>query len=187
MLIEPRRLILFSGGVESTALLSLKQPNDVVFVVDELSSNYGPSFNRAAVQWISAHYPVAVEYATIDIGFRAFDMPFLYSFWGIMAAVGLRCARDMSIKEVWYGMHNGEPYSRMRPQFDRIVDGFKVTHPDVEFKSPLYHLTKEQQWKDHIPDRIKPYVRNCVYTEACGKCLKCKELQKLPGSFWNCS
>jgi len=176
------RLILFSGGVESTALLSFYNPGDVVMIVEDRAEHR--TFDIDAVNNILNTLSIFnVEWCYMHAGY--YHEKTLYQLWSLMACASVYCARHRDVTEVWYGLHMGEPHvPSARVEHVTIIQAWKVLFPTVRFYSPLIHLSKSEQW-DLIPDHLKKLVRNCSFPgKNCGKCSKCKELQELPGSFW---
>ena len=175
------RLILFSGGVESTALLSLATPNDILVTIRDESPNGIPlTYEPEAVRTISEHYGFKVNYCSVKLPYDEGKPKFVYQLWLFHSIVSLWLAKDNSVKEVWYGL-NKEEYSKVYKDFQNIKDSWPILHPSVELKHPLVHLSKEEQW-NLIPGDVKPMVRNCLFNFNCRQCKKCLELKKLKGS-----
>lgn len=188
-----KRLILFSGGVESTALLTIKQETDVVITIEDTSPGETPTFNRQAVLNIAHAFNTEVQFCTI---FTPYERPktmdtkyWVYQLWPFLAVASAWCAKDPSITELWYGGEYGgvdllyDPWKK----YVQLHDGWNIMHPTVPIVFPLEAYTKEQHW-ELIPDHVKPLVRTCILNvhpekdENCGKCRKCLELKMLRGS-----
>lgn len=178
------RLILFSGGVESTALLSIATPNDIIVTIRDESPNGIPlTYEPGAVRSISKYYGFKVNYCSINLPYDPGQPKFVYQVWLFHSIVSLWLAKDSSVKEVWYGL-NKEEYSKVYKDFHKIKDAWPILHPSVELKHPLVHLSKKEQW-NLIPDVVKPMVRTCLVNFNCQQCRKCLELKELKGSILN--
>lgn len=178
------RLILFSGGVESTAMLTMADPKrDVVLTVRD----YGepdPLFEELAVARICGNLGFSVNFAYMNCGTAREPSTFTYQLFALMAAASMWVSKRPEITEVWHGMHSGGPNANIKEAYYRTIHGWAVLHPKVHFYSPLDHETKAEQWA-RISDKIRPFVRNCLHGNACGACRKCIDLKALPGSFWS--
>ena len=180
------RLILFSGGVESTALLTIAdRHNDTALLVNDVSHERDATANMVdAMKVLSA---MAFRVITVDMCVWGGNFPrrtFVQQMWGFMAACSLVCSKHDVFNVVWYGMHKGEPNEGLnRQQHYAATYGFERAH-GMQVMSPLHDETKAQQWA-RIPDYVRPLVRNCYTLNNCGHCRKCTELKALPGSFWN--
>jgi len=196
-----RRLILFSGGVESTALLTLKSPEDVVITIQDTSPSGVMSFNKQAVLNIAAAMQCEVKFCTIHTPYGdplvGEKVQPVYQLWPFLAVASAWCAKDPSISTIWYG------YSLPQDEFDgtdslyapwkkyaQLYDGWNIMHPTVSIVFPTKKYTKLQHW-EMIPDHVKPLVRTCLKNvhpdkdENCGTCRKCLELKSLAGSCFN--
>ena len=178
-----KRLILFSGGIESTAMMVIKDEADVVITIEDESPNEMPTFKRYAVDSISKVMNFDVNYCKIQIPSERPTEHFVYQLWTFVSIASLWVNRDTSIKEVWYGLNSNEPYQPCMEQFERIVKGWEAMHPNVKLVFPLRAMTREQQWRI-IPDNIKLLVRNCMFNKNCRQCRKCVELMTFKGSFY---
>lgn len=177
------RLILFSGGVESTALLTLAKPDDIVLNV--VAEGEPKTSSWRAIENIARHFDIRVERAYISSGGASEEGRSVYQLYWLTAVASLRVMQKPKITEVWYGLHAGEPHAgSVQEDFIALRKTWEAVHPNVKLMWPLYHLTKEQQW-DLIPEEIRYMVRNCYYLNNCGTCKKCLELKSLSGSFWD--
>ena len=171
-----RTLILFSGGVESTALLATAGSNDILVTIKPVFTDHLPTFNVSNVEAIARIYNKTVNYSSITIPVT--NRTFVHQIWYFVAVAGLWVARDTSITRVVSGRHAEEPTLANKPTFDVLLSAWNVMHPTVPFEFPNGHLTKLEQW-NMIPDNVKPLVSSCLTTPACGYCHKCKEVKRL--------
>lgn len=191
-----KRLILFSGGVESTALLTIKSTEDVVITIEDTSPGETATFNKQAVLNIAAAMQCDVKFCTV---FTPYERPrtndqthWVYQLWPFLAVASTWCAKDPSITALWYGGEYGgvdllyDPWKK----YVQLRDGWNLMHPNVPIVFPLEAYTKVEHW-DMIPDHVKPLVRTCLLNvhpdkdENCGTCRKCLELKSLAGSCFN--
>lgn len=164
------RAILFSGGVESTAALTLADKQDVLLVVEPYRLRIR-NFHPSKALPIAAHFGLRVEFikppfiSDRDHEDFAVLLP-LASAW-----VGTR----PGFTEVWFGANSEDwPEPRRMAHMCRMMDGFNIAHPGTPFRIPLWHLSKAEQWA-LIPEHIRPLVHSCSQPVACGTCKKCLE------------
>jgi len=196
-----KRLILFSGGVESTALLTIKSTEDVVITIEDTSPGETATFNKQAVLNIAAAMQCDVKFCTV---FTPYERPrtndqthWVYQLWPFLAVASAWCAKDPSISTIWYGYslpqdESDGTDSLYAPwkKYAQLYDGWNIMHPTVSIVFPTKEYTKLQHW-EMIPDHVKPLVRTCLKNvhpdkdENCGTCRKCLELKSFPGSCFN--
>lgn len=191
------RLLLFSGGVESTAMMTVKNPDDVVITVEDTSPGEKPTFHRLAVQNIAASMKFDVEFCTVHFPFQRPKQYWNYQMWYLLPIAGLRIIRDHRITELWYGGEkagNEPPFTEgtislndPQKKYKQLKAAWDTMFPQVSLVFPLEQYTKQEQW-EFIPDHVKPLVRTCLNNTNpnedfnCGTCRKCQELKLLPGS-----
>ena len=171
------RLILFSGGVESTAMLTRATKNDIVMTIRDTSPRAYITFHQNRVEEIAKLMHVKIHYTDIKIPIER-EKDFVYQLWTFVPIAILWASRIPRITEVWYGLNNQEPSDMARKDFEKCVQVFKVAYPNVALKFPLRHLTKKQQW-DIIPSNVQPLITSCLFNKFCGTCHKCLELKEL--------
>jgi 7-cyano-7-deazaguanine synthase in queuosine biosynthesis len=171
-----KRLIFFSGGVESTALLSFANYNDILLTVDILLDNrICHSINKDNCKKIANSYGFDLTHVDVVIPKTAKTDTFIHQinvFNGIAHNI---CTVDSSITHVWHGLNSLEPKSHAVKDYDRCINSWKLLQPNVFLEFPLKNYTKQQQW-DSIPWDIKPYISSCVTYNNCGICKKCVEM-----------
>lgn len=196
-LTDMSRLLLFSGGVESTAMMTIKNPEDPVITIQDISPGEEATFNRLAVQNIAAAMNFDVEFCTFHIPFQRPKRSWNYQMWYFLPIAGLRIIKDRRITELWYGGEKAgsEPpftegvtsLDEPNKKYKRLKAAWDTMFPHVPLVFPLEQYTKQEQWA-FIPDHVKPLVRTCVTNihptedKNCGICRKCQELKLLPGS-----
>jgi hypothetical protein len=167
------RLILFSGGVESTALLTLAQRDDRLLTIEETFPQDLATFRRETARRIARHFGLDIDYARIELPITG---SFVHQMRVFISVCNLWCARDPSITEVWCGRNSTEPNAHIRPLIDQMMAAWSVLHPTVQFLHPLDHLSKREQ-VELIPPEIRSIVSSCIYHINCGGCYKCRELR----------
>lgn len=174
------RLILFSGGVESTAMLTKAKKDDIVMAIRDTSPDNHYTYHPNRIEEVARAMDVQIQYTDLKIPIHKED--FVYQLWTFIPISIMWVSRFPSIKEVWYGLNNKEPSPApiVQDSFDKCVRMWKIACPDVSLKFPLRHLSKEQQW-NMIPKRVQPLISNCLYNNFCGVCRKCVELKQLRG------
>lgn len=170
------RLILFSGGVESTALLTMSKPDDVVLTIDPVFPTDLKTYDKARAEKIAACFGHRVHYAGASVPNSA--LRFVHQMRAFVSICNLWVAKDQRITEVWCGRNSAEPSSELRPFIEQMMFAWSVLHPLVAFLHPLDHLTKRQQY-DLIPQEVRPWVSSCIHHRFCGTCHKCLEWLQL--------
>lgn len=179
------RLILFSGGVESTALLANAREGDFALTVFDDTPGGDKTARLTWCEEIAETLGVRLETASVSISRRR-DYPregYIHQLWWLFSAVNLWIAHDRSVKTVLYGLENTPLNEMSADALSRVRRALRLLH-GVDIEAPLRYLSKAQQW-DMIPAEVRPLVRNCYWRSDCGRCAKCKQLKALPGSFWD--
>tara|TARA_Y100000593_G_C4280948_1_gene322737 strand:- start:203 stop:847 length:645 start_codon:yes stop_codon:yes gene_type:complete len=198
------RLILFSGGVESTAILS-SMANDTDFAVTftkEKWQNKNDWVNIEAVKRIITKLKIKNHLfydipppANFDLSLHRahrHQVDVIYPFVLYFLRV------NPQISEVYYGNNSGDRNAAyVMPLHDEWFDIFSIgwdldpasTAKDykrrINVVHPLGKLTKKEHWM-LIPDEVKPDVYSCwarmgpnPSEEPCGTCEKCEKRKKL--------
>ena len=202
------RLILFSGGVESTAILS-SMANDTDFVITFTKENWALKnswVNVEAVKRIIAKLkiknhlfydippPPSLDLYNEKIPRHQVDVIFPFVLYFLRV--------NPQISEVYYG-NNSEDIPKQIEKghgnmydewFDIFSIGWELTPGStakdykrrINVLHPLGKLTKKDHWM-LIPDEVKPDVYSCwsrmgpnPSEEPCGTCGKC-EKRKISG------
>lgn len=167
------KLILFSGGVESTALLTQANHDDIALVIDPVYANDMVTYRKHTMEQIAKAYGLNVVYVNFQLP-EFQDSVFVHQMSTFISVCNLMVQRNPQITEVWCGRNVLEPTQDIREFIEKNMAGWNTLHPDIPFNHPLEHLTKKQQW-DLIPENIRPLVSSCIYHKFCGRCYKCKE------------
>lgn len=175
------RLILFSGGVESTALLSRSQLGDVLLTILPTYPNDVATFRKGTAEDIAHHYGLEVRYARIEVPLEPLPYNFVHQMRSFVSVANLWVAKDTAITEVWCGRNAKEPGPTLAPFIDQMMAAWAVLHPAVPFLHPLDHLSKREQW-ELIPSALRDLVSSCIHHRMCGTCKKCLELTCLSES-----
>jgi hypothetical protein len=191
-----RRLIFFSGGLDSTALLTLSKPDDIIVCLIDTPGNevcnWFGDVDVDKVKKIAEHYdrfvyfnPVHIPYAEIETGSGVHQTNVMFSVANNWARI-----KGNSLKEVWWGVYDSE-YNNNVVVKQLRDDWFKcwnILHPDIKFHNPLGHLTKRSCWQ-MIPEEIQPLVTCCRMDppqdwKTC-ECFKCVQHRRAitPGSY----
>jgi len=190
-----RRLIFFSGGLDSTALLTLSTPDDIIVTIIDTPGNKVNWFHDvdiAKVKKIAKHFnrfiyfnPVHIPVAEIEKGQGVEQTNVMFSIANNWARI-----KGESLKEVWWGVYDSEMEHNLDNKKLRR-DWFKaweILHPNIKFHNPFGHLHKSDCWK-MIPDQVKPLVHVCraipkgnIETCICNKCNRHRRAIT-PGSY----
>lgn len=174
-----KRLILFSGGVESTAMLTMADAAvDQVLTVSPTFPAGIRTFNENSVYEITGHYGFKPAFAQISLPVEPMPYNFVHQLHTFFSISHLWCEKDQSITEVWYGLNCTDLKPHNEPVYKKISTAWNFLHPEVKFNFPLSAYSKQEQW-DMIDDLVKPLVNTCVTHNNCGMCSKCKEFQEL--------
>lgn len=174
-----KRLILFSGGVESTAMLTKANCDDILVTVLEVYGRPVTGLHLSNIEHIAKYYNKQIHYVKANIPIN--PPMFVHQMWYLHALTTLWVVKDPDISEVWCGRHSTDLQDpNLRSFIDRMMGIWNLTHPNVPFNHPLDHLTKLEQW-ELIPDKVKLFVSSCSINSQCGICSKCKEFSELIG------
>ena len=199
------RLILFSGGVESTAFLTLARKDDhILTVVDESSDEMMTTFRKENVEAILKYFNLKGHYMKVSTE-KKFEpksnSPYEYHQIKVILPIASIWVTKHNkqwevesskpeITEIWYGMNQKDirmSIQRKTKQFyDQYIKSWEILHPNVKFIFPLGNLTKLQQW-EMIPFAIRHLVHSCRRVQPgikfCGECFKCLERKELIGRY----
>jgi hypothetical protein len=153
------RLILFSGGVESTALMTMATPDDIALVIrptDVKDVQAALTYKQSSIDAISKFFNISVHYGEYVLPRIQTKTSHVHQMKMFIGMVHLMVSRYPSIVEVWCGRNCDEP------------------NPNVPFLHPLDHLSKVEQMV-LIPKEIRHHISSCVTHNNCGYCFKCKE------------
>ena len=175
------RLILFSGGVESTAMLTLANENDIVTTIRDTSKDMYRTYSEKAVEEITKKLEIPLHYTDIALPLKH-RKDFLYQLLTFIHAAGLWVTRFPEIKEVWYGLDKDGGAGVAKKDFDYCVDFWKRSYPNIELVFPFQYMETKDIWK-LIPKDIQKLVINCTHPQKiqCNDCHKCSVLRKLKG------
>ena len=191
-----RRLIFFSGGMDSVALLSLSKPEDIIVTVVDTPgnaiANWFGDVDKNKTEKIAKYYnrtvyyyPVHIPYVEIEEGHGVHQTNIFFSVANNWARI-----KGKSLKEVWWGVYASEynqnlPLKKVR---DAWFKSWDILHPDIKFYNPLGHLTKGDVWQ-MIPDELKGLTSPCRQdpigdwrTCNCQKCVIQRQATK-PGAY----
>jgi 7-cyano-7-deazaguanine synthase in queuosine biosynthesis len=177
-----RRLILFSGGVESTALLTIANSNDILLICDIPRKDFGGGLDWEKCRRIARHF----GNETVEFKFptKIEGKQWMHQInWFIFASHMIAESRG-DISEVWWGIRydDGINLPERKPIFEKCMTAWKILQPTIDFISPLEASSKTDQWKI-IPNEIKRYVNWCNTNNNCGVCRKCLEFKKYCGEI----
>ena len=191
------RLILFSGGVESTALCTMANHNDILLVSDRVHDREGGIWHEESARAIANYFGLGIERFTMS-GPPA--QQWVHQRYHLFSVAHIVVSRNPAFTEVWYGANSShaDESERSREYSAQVLhdQAWKILHPTVKYSSPLEHLTKRQQW-NLIPDQVKPMVVTCtqqfhnypvatpptisfenITIRGCGRCGKCREFDR---------
>jgi 7-cyano-7-deazaguanine synthase in queuosine biosynthesis len=175
------RLILFSGGVESTALLSQARHDDVLLTIQPTYPNDLATYRQGSAEQIAERYGLKMNFAGATVPLEPRPYRFVHKMRVFVSVANLWVAKDASITEVWCGRNAKEPGPSLAPFINQMMDAWDVLQPTVPFLHPLDHLSKREQW-ELIPQDVRPLVSTCMFHRMCGTCKKCLELTCLSES-----
>ena len=179
------KLILFSGGVESTALLTMSKKEDLILICECPREDYV----KNDVNWDNCR-KIVNYFGNESIEFKfpttIKGTKWVHQInWFIFISHLIAESRG-DISEVWWGMHHDESHKikthtiERRRILEKCMTAWRVLQPKIKFQIPLEFMPKKQQW-NLIPEEIKPLVNSCLYGNKCGNCNKCEEVKTLVG------
>ena len=171
------RLILFSGGVESTALMTMSTPDDIAFVIRpiDIVTNRELTYRQSSVEAIVDFYGVRLHYASFSIPkLDKTGSSFVHQMKTFIGMVHIMVNQYSDITEVWCGRNCDEPSPAIAPMIEQHMAAWAILNPTIPFLHPLDHLSKVEQMA-LIPKEIRHHISSCVTHNNCGHCFKCKE------------
>lgn len=166
-------LILFSGGVESTALLSKVSSNDLIITIKQPYINSLETYSEQGTK--------ILKYYALERHFVSVNMPsnprFVHQL-KYFIPIAILIWQTVPFKEIWIGRNVEDKTQEVLELVDTLQTGLNSFAPGVLINHPLDYLTKQQQW-DIIPEQLRPLVVSCVYKNECKRCYKCKEKSSL--------
>ena len=202
-------VVLFSGGVESTATLewASHQNYDVLLCVHSMWHDMEVSGSRELnpnVEKICEYYnvPLYTYTHTDPLNDFSYDgiqkINYVHSSYHWLNTAMNIAARYPKMKEFLWGVNcginkpgDGGDYHflprswQFAIAFDQYTNNMGRTDQQKLYP-PVAHMTKKQMWES-IPDEVKPLVQSCgdplKYdgNSPCGKCYKCKEMAMIEG------
>ena len=173
------RLILFSGGVESVAMLTKASKDDIVMTIRDTSPNHYHTYHPNRIEEVARAMKVQIQYTDIKIPIEK-SKGFVHQLWTFTPIAIMWASRFPEINEIWYGLNNTEPSALAKDDFEKCIKIWKIAFPQINLRFPLRRFSKEQQWS-MIPKHIRPLITTCLNNNFCGTCRKCIELKKLRG------
>lgn len=181
-----RRLILFSGGVESTALLTLADKKDLLLTCEIPFKGIPGCLDYTKCRAIASMFGNSLIEFKFPIQIQ--ERQWLHQINWFIFACHLVAESRGDISEVWWGMHHDESHKVKNYSIDRrralekCMTAWSVLQPTIKFSIPLEFESKDKQWQ-RIPDDVKKYVNWCSFNNDCGKCAKCLEFKKYCGEM----
>lgn len=186
-------IIPFSGGVESTAtLLWALEKGEVPYVFHLVTNGYWESQLKSTKK-IAEELGIKVNYIMVDWKDVYSDYDSTIKHYGQEPPNNLYWLHwtqiiqtyNPFIKKVFIGFNGGlkklgDNSSDYKPeQYHKTVKLLEELS-GAEYKTPLEHLTKLQQW-NMIPKKIQDMTVSCISPKdyPCGKCFKCVEREKM--------
>ena len=182
-----RRLILFSGGVESTALLTLADKKDLLLTCNSPRKDIVQSgLDIAKCRVIASIFNN--ELIEFKLPTQIDGKQWIHQINWLIFACHIIAESRGDISEVWWGMHYDEshkvknyPISR-RNTLEKCMTAWNILQPKIKFLIPLEFENKTKQWQ-RIPKNVQKLVNWCFYNNNCGKCPKCLEFNKYCGEI----
>ena len=167
------KLILFSGGVESTALLTQASKEDIALVINPVYATDMVTYRKHTMEQIAKAYGLSIVYVNFQLPeFK--NSAFVHQMSTFVSVCNLMVQKNPQITEVWCGRNILEPHKDIQDYIEKNMLAWSILNPNIPFKHPLDHLSKKQQW-DLISQNIQPLVSSCIHHTFCGRCYKCKE------------
>lgn len=162
------RLILFSGGVESVAIVhTLSAMEDVLLYVTP------PPWMLVFSN--SARVPAEILNRKLLECRAPSNLASHQAEWLFPLAASY--VKKYGFSEVWYGLHAGEINTQEKSDmYEKAKTAFDAECQGVSISWPLYHLTKREQFA-LLTDELKRSVVSCRTASNCGYCRKCLELK----------
>ena len=199
--------VMFSGGIESVALLHwlTESDHEIVAAVHSVFEHPACASREvnANIPQITDHYKVPLlihKQSTYDQNFGEREDGFHSSKHWVLAACQL-ATRYPDVKNFFWGVNSGDHeygvggdyhYHPRAWEFFLVFEHYCAMMNErphgQKLYPPLSGMTKRQQW-DLIPDVVKPWAQSCGHPLAfdgkspCGVCYKCGEYKKMRGGL----
>lgn len=170
-------LILFSGGIDSTALIDYYIKSN--YKVSALFFNYGQKsliYEQQAVKKISKYYDIDVK--EIALGFSLRNKKGGLIGRNALLLTASLCLIPEDTHYIGIGVHYGTPYYDCSDTFikdyQRIIDGY--FNGSVILEAPFLNFTKKQIIEYCTKENVNlSYTYSCELGSKrnCGKCLSC--------------
>jgi 7-cyano-7-deazaguanine synthase in queuosine biosynthesis len=177
-------LIMFSGGVESTALLqhALDQEHETTLV--HVVHNNNTYKELSACKGIVSYTP-AVKLHSVELRKDSFDDAFQkqYRDVAIWLGVAIAIVARGDFDEVWYGNHNKDNVSKVPKMETAWYQMMEILELTTLLVSPLRIKSKLDQYQMLTPE-VKQCIVSCkaipkgAWNDPCGKCIKCQEFKQ---------
>ena len=175
------KLLMFSGGVESTALLHLLDPKEDYIGIIDLHTEVDiiPDHDLTKQHKILGHFGFKnVCVCNMNLSpvknMGGGDTSSQYQpFAELLVA-------KLPVDELWWGCHRDDHHDEAK--WSRYREAFKLMHPHCAVRQPFEDKTKEEQW-NLIDDEIKPFVVSCYihHPEIQDGCFLCKDRKLIYG------
>ena len=176
-------LIMFSGGVESTALLQhatdLEHDVSLVHVIHNNKS----AKELSACKGIVSTFPHA-KLHSVELIKHSFDNLYGNPYRDVATWLGVAIAMvgRADFDEVWYGTHNLDSTGKIADMDIAWYSMMDILELNTRLESPLTTKSKLDQYQ-MLSSKVKQRIVSCavipkgVWNEPCGECNKCMEFK----------
>ena len=178
-------LIMFSGGVESTALLQHAVEQDYDITLVHVTHNNRSHKEMSACRGIVHHLAPYTKLYEVLISKDEFDLDYQkgYRDVSIWLSTAMSIVGRGEWDEVWYGTHSHDGKGKV-PDMEQSWNAMmKVLRLDTILTSPLTLISKLNLYK-MLPKKIKECIVYCqvipkgAWNKPCGECGKCQEFKQ---------
>ena len=178
-------LIMYSGGVESSALVQYAIDSEIDFELLHVTHNNKSLKEMSAIKGaVHRNFPHALLHEAI-LTKQSFDEEHLRGHRDVSTWLGVAMAMvgRAEFDELWYGTHNKDAQGKIAKMELCWNSMMEIIETKTVIVSPLRTKSKLDQYKMLTP-RLRECIISCAvipkgpWNEPCGKCNKCEEFRR---------
>lgn len=166
-------LIMYSGGVESTALIqhAIKQKVDYTLV----HVTHNNSSKNEMASCIDSVYEVVINKPAFDAKFTNPHADI--SLW---LSTAMQVVGRGNFDQVWFGAHSHDNLTKVPIMQSTFRHMMRILRIDCKLKAPLMNMDKYDQYHMLTFEQKQSIVscKNGINNEQCGQCGKCQEFER---------
>lgn len=166
-------LIMYSGGVESTALIQYAISQEVDYTLAHLTHNIKSQNEMTAC--LGDVHEVVISKPTFD---QQFTNP--HADIALWLSTAMQIVGRGNFDEVWFGAHSRDNHDKIPMMQSTFRHMMKILKIQCTLNAPLMYMDKIDQYRSLTYDQKRSIV-SCnkgINTDPCGHCDKCEEFNQ---------